>query len=254
VNGIANQRAAAAANLIVAFDLVRLHSGLPTAARRTFGSVVAIRTGIGHPFYNPVMALDGSAVVDDVLAAVRWVESAGLPCSVQLSELVAGDVGVGLEAAGLRRDHEPTPVMVLDPITPSVAPPAGVTIRVGRGELFDAWQAAADWPRGREVLGPSLMADPSVRVAIAALEGDPVAVAAAIRSGSTLGVYAVGTAERARRRGLGRAVTSAVIDAGVDAWGSRLAVLQSSQMGHGVYRSMGFVDIDHYTEFARPSS
>src|SRR5436309_2740063 len=70
----------------------------------------------------------------------------------------------------------------------------------------------------RRVIGPEFMADPTVRVAVADLDGESVAHAAAVRSGPALGIYAVGTVERYRRRGYGRAVTWAVLAAGVAAW------------------------------------
>jgi predicted acetyltransferase len=47
-----------------------------------------------------------------------------------------------------------------------------------------------------------------------------------------------------RGRGLGRAVTLAAMHAGARA-GASIAVLHSTEMGHGVYRKLGF------TEFAR---
>jgi predicted GNAT family N-acyltransferase len=58
--------------------------------------------------------------------------------------------------------------------------------------------------------------------------------------------------ERARRRGIGRAVTWAAIDAGRTAWDSEIAILQSSEMGAAVYRSMGFEEISRYIWLDRP--
>ncbi|HEV8490270.1 MAG TPA: hypothetical protein VGQ58_10840, partial [Candidatus Limnocylindrales bacterium] len=74
-----------------------------------------------------------------------------------------------------------------------------------------------------------------------------------VGSGETLGIYAVGTLAHARRRGYGRAVTWAVLEAGATAWGSRQAILQSSQMGVPVYRSMGFETVGAFTTFERPT-
>ena len=98
--------------------------------------------------------------------------------------------------------------------------------------------------RLRATFGRGFVADPDVRIGVAELAGEPVAAAMAMRTGSVLGVYAVATIERARRRGLGRAVTRAVIDAGVDAWQSRMAILQSSEMGRPLYRSMGYEPVE----------
>ena len=68
------------------------------------------------------------------------------------------------------------------------------------------------------------------------------------------GIYAVGTVERYRRRGYGRAVTWAVLAAGVAAWKCELAVLQSSEAGVPVYESMGFAEVDRIFAFDRATA
>jgi ribosomal protein S18 acetylase RimI-like enzyme len=126
-------------------------------------------------------------------------------------------------------------------------------IRIGGAELLDDWHAAIESSEVfRGLFGPTLVADPRVRLAVGYLAGEPVSAAAAVHSGRTLGVYAVATVERARRRGIGRAVTWAAIEAGANAWESTIAVLQSSEMGVPVYRSMGFEEVARYVEFDRP--
>jgi ribosomal protein S18 acetylase RimI-like enzyme len=69
-------------------------------------------------------------------------------------------------------------------------------------------------------------------------DGRPVASATLCTAGETAGIYAVAVAEDARRRGYGRAVSLAALQGGADA-GLRFGVLQSSQMGFGVYRGIG---------------
>lgn len=69
-------------------------------------------------------------------------------------------------------------------------------------------------------------------------DGRPVASATLCTAGAAAGLYAVAVAEDARRRGYGRAVSLAALQAGADA-GHRFGVLQSSQMGFGVYRGIG---------------
>jgi GNAT superfamily N-acetyltransferase len=69
-------------------------------------------------------------------------------------------------------------------------------------------------------------------------DGRPVACASLCTAGDAAGVYAVGVAEDARRRGYGRAVSLAALQAGADR-GHRFGVLQSSQMGFSVYRAIG---------------
>jgi ribosomal protein S18 acetylase RimI-like enzyme len=69
-------------------------------------------------------------------------------------------------------------------------------------------------------------------------DGRPAACATLCTAGDAAGLYAVAVAEEARRRGFGRAVSLAALQAGADA-GHRFGVLQSSAMGFGVYRGIG---------------
>jgi hypothetical protein len=49
----------------------------------------------------------------------------------------------------------------------------------------------------------------------------------------------------------GAALTSRVVRDGFEA-GSELAFLQSSEIGHGVYRRLGFRDVEEYVLLTRP--
>ena len=69
-------------------------------------------------------------------------------------------------------------------------------------------------------------------------DGRPVACATLCMAGEAAGLYAVAVAEDARRRGYGRAVSLAALQAGADR-GHRFGVLQSSMPGFSVYRGIG---------------
>jgi ribosomal protein S18 acetylase RimI-like enzyme len=69
-------------------------------------------------------------------------------------------------------------------------------------------------------------------------DGRPVACASLCTAGDAAGLYAVAVAEDARRRGYGRAVSLAALQAGAER-GHRFGVLQSSQLGFSVYRGIG---------------
>ena len=68
------------------------------------------------------------------------------------------------------------------------------------------------------------------------------------RTGDTAGVYSIGVVEGYRRRGIGRAMTLAVLRLGRDA-GCRIGVLQSSEMGYPLYEAMGFESVETYHHF-----
>jgi len=247
------RRRAADENVAVAFGLVRDHYGDPRAGGARFGRVEAIATGVESAFFNMALVLDPAANPADVIAAADWVEGRGLPVSIHVRDDVGPDVEASLRERGFHAEAWSTPVMVLEPI-PTVPVPNldGVTLRAGGAELNDDLHAALESGDAfRRMFGPALLSDPSVRIAIAYLRGEPVAAAVAIRSGVVAGIYVVWTQERARRRGIGRAVTWAAIEAGRRAWNVTIAILQSSEMGLPVYRSMGFEEVARYAAYLK---
>lgn len=251
----AARRAAADANLVEAFDLVRRHAPGGSGGRRAFGGAIAIASGHPVGYFNPVCALDPATTPDDVLAAVRWIQERGLPASARVMDGSIPGIEERLAGAGLERDPDPETVMVLDSIPDPPPAPAGARVRAGRAELVDDWLVALEAGELlRAILNPRLVADPDVRIAVLDVDGDPVAGAMAFRWGESLGVYSVATIERARRQGFGQAVTWAAIEAGRRAWGSRFAVLQSSVMGRSVYASMGFEEIGLIRVFAQATA
>ena len=86
---------------------------------------------------------------------------------------------------------------------------------------------------------------------IARLGGVPVGAAALFDGGGVAGVYNVVTVPEARRRGIGRAVTNAVLEEAV-ARGHTLAVLGASDLGLPVYRRLGFREISRLRSYALP--
>jgi len=255
---IEERRRRADENVVAAFALTHQLLADPRGGRARFGAVDVVAVGVEVAFFNPVLALDPAARPDDVLAAIAWVESKGLPVSVQVREDLGPEIRAAAEGLGMVADDWSTPVMVLDPIPKGgrrPTPVADVAIRSGGLELLEDWHTAIESGETfRTLFGAAMAADPGVRLAVGSLDGQVVSGAAAIRSGSTLGIYAVGTRPRARRLGIGRAVTWAAIESGREAWGSEIAILQSSEMGLPVYTSMGFEIVSHYVEFDRPTA
>jgi GNAT superfamily N-acetyltransferase len=247
---------AAAANDAAAFEVIARHATWPGAATRRFGSVVAIVTG--HPssaFWNPVLATAPGSQIVDALAAASWVRGHGVPCSMQVDPDRA-EVGMARAVSALRLVADPwvSPVMAMPRIPRTPKPPDGLVV----DEVRDAG-ALEDWlrsfarsddvlERARRTFGPSVIDDPAIRLLAGRLDGGVVGTSIAVRSDRVVGVYAVGTEDAYRRRGIGTAMTWAAVEVG-RRWRCRSAILQASEMGLPVYRAMGFTEIARYVEF-----
>jgi ribosomal protein S18 acetylase RimI-like enzyme len=81
------------------------------------------------------------------------------------------------------------------------------------------------------------------------LEGKAVAASTLALAGGVAGIYSVATLPEARRQGLGAAVTLAALREAREL-GYRIGVLQSSEMGLGVYRRLGFERYGTYAVYA----
>ncbi|MEH0930172.1 GNAT family N-acetyltransferase [Micromonospora sp. CPCC 205558] len=81
----------------------------------------------------------------------------------------------------------------------------------------------------------------------------PVGTALGMLTPGVVGVFNIGVVPSARGRGLGRALTEAVLRDGIAA-GADAAYLHTSPMGRPLYESMGFALVETWTMFSsRPS-
>jgi ribosomal protein S18 acetylase RimI-like enzyme len=83
---------------------------------------------------------------------------------------------------------------------------------------------------------------PHIAAFVAYLDGAPAACAMTLVSHGVAGVFYVATVERARRRGLGDALTRMAARAGFGL-GARAAWLGASEIGADLYRRIGFSDL-----------
>lgn len=160
-----------------------------------------------------------------------------------------------LPAAGFTIDID-LPVMVLEARPASVPLTAGAVLRQvvdepGVEDFRTADRAGfADDDHERAAVDsafrdPASLLDPAVAGFVAYVDGVPAAAAMSFTDGGVARVGWVGTVPAYRRRGLGAAVTCAAVLAGFDR-GARIAALESSPMGVGLYRSLGFRQITNY--------
>jgi len=196
---------------------------------------------------------EGNSPPKEVLdVATKWFADIGH--GYTLNARVGGDDD--LESFARQRGFSmmlELPIMRHDGPPPEVTVPEGYALsRVedaqDLGDLVEAVagpfelpdEVASVFARPEAVLSPFTAA-----VIVRDADGRPVAGAWTGVSHSVAGIGFVGTAERARGRGLGTAATAAAMRLGY-AMGARAAVLQASPMGRSVYARMGFREIGAY--------
>lgn len=84
------------------------------------------------------------------------------------------------------------------------------------------------------------------------IDGQPVATSRVSLGGGVAGLYAILTLPSHRGRGIGRAMTLAALRAAA-ALGYRIGVLQSSDLGYGVYGKLGFRELFTYDIYVHPA-
>jgi GNAT superfamily N-acetyltransferase len=117
---------------------------------------------------------------------------------------------------------------------------------------------SADWAEylRTEGLSPDFLkgADHATfHVLVARLDGEIVSAALAYDFRGDCGIYNVGTVAKARRRGLGTALTIAQLYDARDR-GCRTASLQSTPMAEHVYAAVGFRNLGRILEYTPPGA
>ncbi len=171
------------------------------------------------------------------------------------------DLRQACAAAGLEVFGEPAPEMVCT--APVAAPcPDGVEIRTVTtvdgvrdfasltGAAYATYGMPADAPVELMSLPHRVLAAPHLVTVVAYRHDEPLAGAMTLLSHGIAGLYWVGTVEKARRSGLGRAVTAAVTNIAFER-GAAAVTLQASVMGEPVYRSLGYRTLYHYQDWTR---
>ncbi|MGH3128786.1 MAG: GNAT family N-acetyltransferase [Gaiellaceae bacterium] len=237
-------------NFIASFAKLAEHGA--TGEVREFGGVFAFVSSHPVSLFNGCVVPKASTSAE-LEAALDWVRERGVPYRVWIAESLVGDLDAVVGYAGLEQDPIPYPNMVLHPVPDPPGSAPGVTVAaVGRDEFVDvSVELGLRRELAEAIYSPGFVDDPDVRMYVGRLKGRPVGYSMAIRSGDVSGVYNVGVASAARRRGVGTAVTWAAVDAG-RAWGCETAVLQSTEMALSMYEAMGFRTVVSYAVFKEP--
>lgn len=205
-------------NWITAFE--RLAAYQPDGATRSVEDVTAISTGIPVPLFNPVFVFEPPAH-DALAAAVSWMGEREAPFQVTVADSALDAAEPLTTVLGLERAEEPMPGMVLaslDEIPVHETPVEIETVAdADEMEEFAAVTAAAfDMPMdiASQLSPPEVVSDEAMQAIIGRVDGEPVACGLLVRSGDVAGVYNIGVIDDYRRRGIGEAITWAVLRTG----------------------------------------
>ncbi|MGE3272120.1 MAG: GNAT family N-acetyltransferase, partial [Chloroflexota bacterium] len=211
-------------------------------------------TGLPDATFNSIMY--ANLAPDRIDAAVNELRRLRAIHRVPINWLIGPtsrpfDLPAQLMARGFRHLADLTPMTrsIVEPL-PAAEPVPGLSIeRVVDAAALTEWIAAER--RGFEMEGRLADEFAALRRAIGIehgrglyhllgrLDGVPVATASIMLAGGIAGIFDVSTVPRARRRGIGTAMTLAALTE-ARAYGYEIAFLQPSEMGEPIYYRLGF--------------
>lgn len=219
---------------------------LPMFRRDDASDVDAIRCDIPFPMFNCVtgarFGADAARRTEEVTDSFIDV---GLPWMWWVTPShTSPELESVLEARGLHREE--VPGMYADlAAAPQVAEVEGLTIEetTDASAFIDVMQTGFGLPdMVREPMTAVMDQFAEAINLIGSIDGRAVACGTAYLAGPTAGLYNIATVEDARGRGIGYAVTLALMESGRRA-GAQHAVLHSSEPGRPVYARAGFVEV-----------
>jgi GNAT superfamily N-acetyltransferase len=188
--------------------------------------------------------------------AEAYFRGAELPFAFTVRSDREAECAEALKAAGYERQAE-TPGMVLAPIRDESRPIGGLEIRevTTDADLARFQETAFEgfgFPTqaGHLFITEQFLKKPGVKLYLGLMGGEPVCTSSMVPTPGIAGIYWVSTVESHRRRGLGEAITWAVVRAGIEN-GCPTASLQASEAGEPVYARMGFETPVHYVKYGR---
>ena len=205
-------------------------------------------------FRNCVARVDGAVPADRMLAqAGAFFGGRGRGYAVIVLGSRDGDIEAALRDRGLAPTADSPCMLIESPLAEPAIPPG---IRI---ERFDSEQRVMDAVQVNEEAyeaiklpaaetraffgKPTALLSKNIIGFVAYRDAVPVATALTILSGESAGVYWVGTAEHARRAGLGELCTRLATNAGFDN-GASVVTLQASPFGEPIYARLGYRTYD----------
>jgi GNAT superfamily N-acetyltransferase len=226
-----------------------------------------VATGVPSPLFNPVLraTVPQEEVSALVTEAREWYRRRRLPWSWYAGPASGpGAIAPELERRGFAKVTEP-PGMAADLATlDRLDRGHAITVeRVTDDRLVDAWfgvfapafelsRAAAAAFRDL-ILAAGFDDAASMRNYIAYAGGEPVATGSLVPAAGVGGIYNIATRADRRGRGIGRAITWALMREAADL-GYQVAILWSTAAGLPVYRRLGFQERVRVPTYLGPGS
>ncbi len=221
---------------------------------------LSLITGEDHPMGN-FSILRESQDTQIIETAIRPIKDLAAPSAVLFVAGVSAAIEQRLVGLGYAK-IDPMHAMAIDiaALAPTQRPDGCDFVRLSSAVEGTQWAEIV--ARGfslpqrlARILSPKahpISAEPqaSIQYYGARRNGRVVATSMLYLSNGLAGLYCIATAPEERRRGLGAYVTSETLKTAYTL-GYRVGVLQSSEAGHSVYRSLGFQDVDSVPMFIR---
>lgn len=235
----------------IARECFRSFGSLPGARLLDDGRLFGVLTDVPIHFFSGIAATrlseeEVSGVVEQLSAWPYrwWISPSTRPAN--LASLLKG--------LGLQHTYDSTGMAIgLDDVSGSPAA-EGLTIR--RVTELEDWERVMIPGFGRPESDRGVWQSSFAQCAgwthfVGYVGGEPVATTSLLDCGDLAGVYHVVTVPSARGRGIGQAMTVAALEHARER-GATHAALQSSKMGFGVYRSIGFIPVCELTLYTNP--
>jgi ribosomal protein S18 acetylase RimI-like enzyme len=224
-----------------------------------------ISSGIAHPYLNRVyQALFRTEDVDErIEETLSYFESRGSPVSWHVGpSSEPWDLGKRLETAGLvRLEDEIGMALDLSSFGRVLEMPVGLEMEVvADAQGLRSWVDVVIDGFGRPARVESALydvyeatgfgQDAPWRLYLGSMEGEPVGTSRVFFSDKVAGVYHVATRPRARRQGIGTAMTIHTLRDAQEL-GYEIAVLRAAQAALGIYLRLGFREYCTFSRYLR---
>lgn len=219
-----------------------------------FGAIVATSSGTEIPPFNRVFVFERPSS-ERFETAVEWMTEREIPFQITVTKDVIEDGVDFAQDVDLSEPKRTEPGMVLAPLDDIPTPEITTTVETvktpeEREEFLQIFSDVFDIPTevGRDLMTDAFWEDDEFTSFVGRVDDTAVACGQLAIEGGVAGVYSIGVTEEFRRRGIGEVITREVLRVGRE-FGCQIGALQSSEMGYGLYKKMGFEPVVTYHHF-----